>query len=336
MSGEKKPQWVAEMKRYEKPKIGSGVWQLVNTFVPYVGLWAAMVLMIRSGVFYAATLAVAALAALLLVRLFIFFHDACHGSFFPSRRVNAIMGRVIGVLTFTSYDEFRYTHGVHHATAGDLDRRGVGDIRTMTVEEYRQASPATRLAYRLYRHPLVMFLLGPLYTFLIHNRFPTAGSGSRRFWGVIFTDAGVAALATVLCLTLGWRTYLAIQLPVILMAGTIGVWLFYVQHQFDPSYWARHDEWGSLDAALLGSSHYRLPKVLQWGTANIGLHHIHHLRPRIPNYSLQACLSEVPEVQLENPLTVRRSFGSLGMNLWDEVKGSLVSFGQLRKQTLAG
>jgi omega-6 fatty acid desaturase (delta-12 desaturase) len=328
----KRPQWVADMKRYERPKVARAVWQLANTVVPYVGLWAGMIMMIRAGLPYALTLGVALIAAFFLIRLFIFFHDACHGSFFPSQTANRLMGRIIGVLSFTAFDEFRHSHGVHHATAGDLDRRGVGDVWTMTVAEYEAASPAARLSYRLYRHPLVMFFLGPIYTFLFLNRIPARGSGSRRFLSVILTDLGIAAVAVGLSLAFGWRTYLMIQLPVILMAGTIGIWLFYVQHQFDPSYWARHEEWGSVDAALLGSSHYRLPAILQWATASIGLHHIHHLRPRIPNYNLSVCHREVTEVQLDNPLTVARSFGSLRMNLWDEARGTLVSFRQFRRQ----
>jgi omega-6 fatty acid desaturase (delta-12 desaturase) len=328
----KKPRWLQEMKRFEKPRTGKAVWQLLDTFIPYAGLWVAMYLSIRSGLPYVVTLGLAVVAAFFLIRLFIFFHDACHGSYFASPAANRMMGRVIGVLTFTSYDEFRYTHGVHHATAGDLDRRGVGDVWTMTVQEYRDAPAMKRVSYRLYRHPFVMFFLGPLYTFLIANRFPTRGGDRRRFWGVILTDVGVLVMAAALSLVMGLRAYLAIQVPVILLAGVIGIWLFYVQHQFDPAYWARHDEWGSIDAALLGSSHYRLPALLQWATGNIGLHHIHHLRPRIPNYNLSTCLSEIPEVRVENPLTFRRSFGSLRMNLWDEMRGTLVSFRQARQQ----
>jgi omega-6 fatty acid desaturase (delta-12 desaturase) len=232
------------------------------------------------------------------VRLFIFFHDCCHGSFFASPRANRILGRLLGVIFFTSFDEFRYTHGRHHATVGDLDRRGTGDVWTMTAEEYLSAPRYKRIAYRIYREPLIMFGLGPLFTFLGVNLIPDRKLGKPRFWGVVKNDIGIAILATILCLTIGWQSYLLIQVPVILIAGMIGIWLFYVQHQFEPSYWARHDEWDSIEAALKGSSFYRLPKVLQWATGNIGLHHIHHLR----------------------------------LHLWDEANRRLISFRQLHQQ----
>jgi omega-6 fatty acid desaturase (delta-12 desaturase) len=323
------------MKRYEKARTGRAVWQLINSSVPYFGLWAVMVVMVRTSVPYVFTLGVAIVASLFLVRLFVLFHDTCHGSLFSTRRANVAVGRVVGALAFSCFDEFRYSHGVHHATVGDLDRRGVGDVWTMTVAEYQAAPRMTRLGYRMYRHPLVLFVLGPIFIFLVRNRFPTPGADVKRFWSVIFTDLGIAALAVLISLAFGWQTYLMIQLPVMLIAGAVGIWLFYVQHQFDPAYWAHHEEWGSVDAALIGSSHYKLPRVLQWVTANIGLHHIHHLRPRIPNYNLVTCLEEVPEVQLENPLTVGRSIRSINMNLWDEANQALISFRRLRKRSLA-
>ena len=328
-----KPQWLEDMKRFEKPSVGKAAWQLANTFIPYVGLWVAMYFTMSAGLPYVVTLALSVVAAFFLVRLFIFFHDACHGSYFKSDRANRYMGRAIGVLTFTSFDEFRHSHGIHHSTAGNLDRRGVGDVWTMTVQEYQQASRRERISYRVYRHPLILFVIGPISTFLVTNRIPVRGAGRRLFWSVMLTNVAIAGVALVLGFSMGWLRYLAIQLPVILISGSMGIWLFYVQHQFDPSYWARSDNWGRVDAALRGSSHYRLPKVLQWASGNIGLHHIHHLRPRIPNYNLPGCLVQTPEVHVKNPLTVRRSLSSIRMNLWDEVRGRLVSFSQVRQST---
>jgi omega-6 fatty acid desaturase (delta-12 desaturase) len=289
-----------------------------------------MILTVRSGWPYWTTLALAVAAAALLVRIFIFFHDCCHGSFFKSPKAMRVLGTITGILTFTPFAEFRYTHGVHHSTAGDLDRRGVGDVWTMTVAEYRAAPLKTRIAYRLYRNPLVMFFLGPIATFLILNRFPKS-TNPKQVTSVLLTDAGVLAIAAAVSLAFGLRTYLMVQLPIILLGGIAGVWLFYVQHQFDPSYWARHEEWGSIEAAMQGSSYYKLPRVLQWVSGNIGLHHVHHLKPRIPNYHLQRCLDAIPELQLPDFLTIRRSLKSIRLNLWDEERGVLIGFGGLRR-----
>ncbi len=325
------PPWLAAMKPFEVPDRTRALTQLVNTLVPYTALWVLMVLTVRRGLPYWTTLALAAVAAAFLVRVFIFFHDCCHGSFFRSSTANAVLGTILGVLTFTAFAEFRYTHGMHHATAGDLDRRGIGDVWTMTVAEYRAAALRTRLAYRLFRNPFVMFLLGPIGTFFIANRLPKKGSHAKQVRSVLITNAGLLLFAAAIGFTLGWTTYLKIQLPVMLIGGVGGIWLFYVQHQFDPSYWVRHEEWGSIEAALQGSSYYRLPKLLQWFSGNIGLHHVHHLKPRIPNYHLQRCLDAIPELQLPDSLSIRRSLKSVFLNLWDEENGALISFGQLRR-----
>ena len=327
------PPWLAAMKPFEVPDRTRALGQLLNTLVPYAALWVLMVLTVRYGLPYWTTLVLAALAAAFLVRAFIFFHDCCHGSFFRSSKANAVLGTVLGVLTFTPFAQFRYTHGMHHVTSGDLDRRGVGDVWTMTVAEYRAAPLRTRLADRLFRNPLVMFFLGPIGTFFLLNRLPKKGSSAKQVRSVMLTNLGVLLFAAVIGLTFGWATYFKIQVPVMLIGGVGGIWLFYVQHQFDPSYWARHEEWGSLEAALQGSSYYRLPKLLQWVSGNIGLHHVHHLKPRIPNYHLQRCLDAIPELQLPDFLTIRRSLKSVFLNLWDEEKGVLVSFGQLRRAT---
>jgi omega-6 fatty acid desaturase (delta-12 desaturase) len=301
----------------------------VNTFVPYVGLWVLMVYTVKTGMSYWITLALAVVAAAFLVRIFIFFHDAGHGSFFGSSRANAVLGYISGILAFTPYHSWRRAHALHHATAGNLDRRGAGDVWTMTVEEYRAAPLRTRMAYRIYRNPLVMLGLGPVSSFLITQRFFGKRDKRRERTSVLVTNLAILFIIVLASLTIGFGTYAAIQLPVILIAGAAGIWLFYVQHQYEGVYWARDDEWNATRAALEGSSYYKLPKVLQWLTGNIGLHHIHHLRPRIPNYNLQRCFDEVPAMQAVQPLTIRQSLKCLRMNLWDEKGQKLVSFRSL-------
>jgi omega-6 fatty acid desaturase (delta-12 desaturase) len=303
---------------------------LVNTFIPYITLWALMAYTVQSGVSYWVTLALAVVAAGLAARIFIFFHDCGHGSFFASRRANTLLGYIAGILTFTPYEDWRHHHGVHHATVGNLDRRGVGDVYTMTVDEYLAAPKLRRLVYRLYRHPLIMFGLGPGFMFLIFYRFAHKKSKSRQRYSVYLTNLAIATIIGAASLTIGFRTYVLVQLPITLIISTLGVWLFYVQHQFDGVYWARHEEWDSIRAALEGSSYYKLPKVLQWFTGNIGLHHIHHVRARIPNYNLQQCYDEVPAVQAVKPLTIRESLKSLRFGLYDEKQKKLTSFRSLQ------
>jgi omega-6 fatty acid desaturase (delta-12 desaturase) len=324
-----KPTWHQAIAAYAQSDRRKAIWQLVNTFVPYIGLWVLMIYTIRAGLSYWLTLPLILLAAVLQVRIFIFFHDCGHGSFFASPRANTALGYITGILTFTPYHDWRRAHAKHHATAGDLDRRGWGDVWTMTVEEYLAASRPVRLAYRLFRNPLLMFGLGPALIFLITQRFPHKGAKKREIISVIITDLAILAIVVVASLTIGLRTYLLIQLPILLIAGVLGLWLFYVQHQYEGVYWARHEVWDPINAALKGSSYYKLPKVLQWCSGNIGLHHIHHLRPRIPNYSLQRCYDAIPAMQEVQPLGFLESLKSLRMNLYDETQQRLVSFRSL-------
>ena len=321
-----RPEWLKAIARFEKPSTGRALIQLADTLIPYLVLIAIMIISVVNRWPVWTTLALSLPAGAFLVRLFIFFHDCCHGSFLANRRAMDMLGAVLGVLTFTPYADWRHSHGIHHSTSGNLDRRGVGDIWTMTLDEYRSSPLPRRISYRLFRHPLVMFGLGPLFAFVIGQRFPTHQAGQRQIISVLLTDATLLAIVVAASLTIGIRAYLLIQLPVIFIAGVGGIWLFYVQHQFDPTYWARTDDWGSMDAAMKGSSFYKLPKVLQWFSGNIGLHHIHHLRPRIPNYNLQRCLDQTPELQLKAPLTLRESLGSMRLNLWDEAHKKLLSF----------
>jgi omega-6 fatty acid desaturase (delta-12 desaturase) len=324
--GARRPPWQTHVARFSRPDRRQAIWQLTNTFLPYAGLWALMILTVERGLPYWVTLALAVPAAGLLVRIFIFFHDAGHGSFFASRRANTILGYVTGILTFTPFHDWTHAHALHHASAGNLDRRGTGDIWTMTVSEYLAAPWHQRLAYRVFRNPGIMLTIGPVLVFLILPRFPRRGKRKLDRNSIWITNLAIAAILVVAGLTIGLRTYALVQLPIIVMAASAGVWLFYVQHQYEGTYWARDGEWNFYKAALEGSSYYQLPRVLQWFTGNIGLHHIHHLQPRIPNYRLQQCYDAVPAVQAVTPVTLRSSLRSLRLNLWDEAQQKLVSF----------
>ncbi len=327
---QKKPDWYQTTSQYEKPDLGKAAWQIIDTFIPYVTLWAVMIYMVSYGFPYWATLAVSLVAAVLLVRIFIFFHDCCHGSFFASPRSNRILGYVSGILTFTPYEDWRRSHAIHHTTVGDLDRRGTGDIFLLTVDEYLSASGSKRLSYRLYRNPVVMFGIGPAVMFLFKFRFSSKGARKHERKSVIVTNLAIIAILLLAGFTIGLKTYLLIQLPIILIAGAMGIWLFYIQHDFEGVYWARHEDWDQMRASLEGCSYYKLPQILKWITGNIGLHHIHHVRPRIPNYNLQQCYRETPALQDIIPVTICKSLKTPWLNLWDEKQAKLVSFRSLK------
>jgi omega-6 fatty acid desaturase (delta-12 desaturase) len=324
-----RPAWYVVTAEYRQSNLRKSLWQLLDTFVPYCVLWAAMIYTVQQGLPYWITLALAVVAGAILVRIFILFHDCCHGSFFASRRANVILGYVTGILTFTPFDDWRYAHSLHHATAGDLDRRGVGDIWTMTIDEYLAAPLLKRIWYRVYRNPFVLFGPGPAVLFLFIQRFSTNGAGKRERNSVLFTNLSLLFVVGVASWTIGFWTYLLIQLPIILIAASLGLWLFYIQHQFESVYWRRRESWEPLKVALEGSSYFKLPKILQWFSGNIGLHHIHHVRPSIPNYNLQRCHDEIPAFQVVKPITIRTSIRSLRLGLCDEKKKKLVSFRSL-------
>jgi len=325
-----KPEWYGRTSPFARAATGSALRQLLTTLIPYLFLLYLMVLTVRHDYPYWLTLVLGVIAAALLARIFIFFHDCTHGSFLPSPRWNRNVGYLCGILTFTAFHDWRRSHFGHHITAGDLDRRGSGDITTMTVAEYLAAPLRQRLAYRLYRHPVILLGIGPLYYFLLRNRYPSPGAKKMDFYSVIFTNLALAAIIGTASLTIGLRTYLLVQLPVLQLAATLGVWLFYNQHQFAGVYWARHEEWDPWRVAMEGASYYQLPAMLQWITGNIGFHHVHHIHPGIPNYRLQECYAAIAELQAVKPLSLRRSLGSLRLNLWDEEQRRLVSFGSLR------
>jgi omega-6 fatty acid desaturase (delta-12 desaturase) len=277
---------------------------------------------------YWLTLALALPAAGLLVRLFIIQHDCGHGSFFASRRLNDLVGSLIGVLTLTPYQYWRRTHALHHANTGNLEHRDFGEVETLTVAEYKALSRWGKLRYRVYRHPLVLFVVGPVYQFVVKHRAPWDAPRSwRKEWrGVMLTNLGLAAILAAAWATVGLERFLLVQVPITLLSGTLGVWLFYVQHQFEDTYWENPPEWAFHDAALEGSSFYDLPRVLDWFTGSIGFHHVHHLASRIPNYRLRQAMREVPELSHVTRLTLRDSLATVRLKLWDEERSRMVGF----------
>lgn len=319
--------WREIVLRFQRPSNGRASWQLINTLVPYLLCWYVMTKTIE--VSYWLTLPIAIVAAGLLVRIFIIFHDCGHGSFFGSPTANRITGFLSGLLTFTPYHHWRQAHAEHHRTAGQLDRRGVGDVWTMTVQEYRTASRGRRLAYRLSRNPLVLFVLAPLYVFVVRQRFPFITKHKRERRSVHWMNAAVLAMVVTISALIGVREYLSIQLTVTALSGTAGIWLFFVQHQFESAYWESGKNWDYAEAALKGSSFYKLPRILQWFSGNIGFHHIHHLNPRIPNYNLQRCHESDPFFQQVKPLTLLSSFKSVYAQLWDEQRKKMVRYRQV-------
>ncbi|WP_027349919.1 fatty acid desaturase [Halotalea alkalilenta] len=304
--------------------------EIAITVIPFVLAWALLWYCVSQG--YWIGLALVIPAAGLLVRMFMIMHDCSHGSFFRSRRTNDWVGRAIGVLTLTPFDFWRHTHELHHANSGNLDRPRVGGIDTLTVREYRALTPLQRLRYRAYRHPLVLFGLGPAYIFLLDNRLPVGfmRAGAMPWLSTMATNLAIAAVTAAMIWLVGVVPFLLVQLPIMLLATSIGVWLFYVQHQFEETFWARDEEWNVRVAGLHGSSHYDLPAVLRWFTANIGVHHVHHLCSRIPCYRLPEVLREHPELRDIGRLTLGQSLVLVRLMLWDEDQRRLVSFKQAR------
>ena len=321
--------WKAAVAEFQRPHAGRATWQLVNTVGAYVVVW--FLLWLSLSVSWWLTLPLVLLAGGLLVRVFIIFHDCGHGSFFASRFANDLWGCVTGLLCFTPYYHWRGEHAIHHGATGDLDRRGIGDVWTMTVQEYIEASRWKRFSYRLARNPLVLFVVAPVVLFLVLQRIPRAGAKPQERRCVWWMNAAVLAMGAGMALVFGVVPYVLLQLAVLMIAGAAGVWLFYVQHQFEDAYWERGDGWDYTDAALRGSSFVKLPKVLQWFSGNIGFHHVHHLSPRIPNYHLERCHHSDPMFHGVQTMTLWGSVRSLGLRLWDESSRKLIGWRQLRR-----
>ncbi len=326
----KKPSWSALLAQYRQPDPLRSTVEIIVTAVPFVGLWALAALAVLNGHWWGLVLTVP--AAGLLVRLFILQHDCGHGTLFAQRGLNDWTGRVIGIFTLTPYDYWRRTHAVHHASAGNLDRRGIGDVDTLTVREYQALSRFARVRYRLYRHPVVMFGLGPAWLFLCQYRLPIGlmRAGAQPWISTFATNLGIAVPVVAMIWLVGLVPFLVVQVPITLMAATAGVWLFYVQHQFEETHWSGDGEWTFQHAALHGSSHYDLPLVLRWFTGNIGIHHVHHLAAKIPFYRLPEVLRDHPELRSMGRITLLESLKCVRLVLWDESARRLISFREAR------
>jgi acyl-lipid omega-6 desaturase (Delta-12 desaturase) len=329
MTCESTSPWRETLAPFAVPCVVRGLLTVVTSAVPYVALCLAMYLTL--GVSPALTAVLAIFAAGFLVRVFVVFHDCAHGSLLPSRRGNAVLGTVLGLLVLSPFRRWRHDHAVHHATSGDLDRRGVGDILTLTVVEYRARSWRGRAAYRLIRNPLVMFGLGPVFAMIVGPRLVARGARPRMRNSVLGTDVALVVLVAGACWLVGWRDFLIVWAPAALLAGSVGIWLFYVQHQFEDAYWQNGVDWSYAEAALRGSSYLKLPRVLGFFTGNIGLHHVHHLNARIPNYNLRRAHDASPMFAAVPTLSLWDGLRATRFKLWDEQAGRLVTFAQARR-----
>ncbi|MGG0287603.1 fatty acid desaturase [Peribacillus butanolivorans] len=313
---------------FEQSTTKESIWQIINTLGPFIILW--YLTYISLSVSYWLALVPAVIAAGFLTRIFIIFHDCTHHSFFKSRRINRIVGTAMGVLTLFPFDQWGHEHSVHHATSGNLDKRGTGDIWTLTVDEYLAAPLKLRLAYRFYRNPLVMFGIGPIYVFLLKNRFNRKGARKKEKMNTYLTNILIVVLVGLLCLAVGWQSVLLVQGSIFLISGSVGIWLFYVQHTFEDSYFEEDKEWEYVKAAVEGSSFYKLPKLMQFLTGNIGYHHVHHLSPRVPNYKLEEAHNNTLPLKNVPTITLATSLRSIRFRLWDEENKNFIGFKDLR------
>lgn len=317
--------WLKRLAPYRAPDWRRSLFELGVTVIPFAALWALAAAALMNGIWWGVLLTVP--AAGFLVRLFMIQHDCGHGAFFGRRKVDDWIGRAIGVLTLTPYGSWRRSHAIHHASSGNLDARGVGDVKTLTVAEYRALSPMGQLGYRLYRHPAVMFGLGPIWLFILIQRLPGAlREGLAPWTSTMATNAAIVVLYAGLIALVGWLPFLLIQLPIVLLGGAAGIWLFYVQHQFEQTEWSRQEDWSFETAALRGSSYYDLPAPLRWLTANIGIHHVHHISSRVPFYRLPEVIRDYPELTRIGRVSLLDSLRAVRLVLWNEATRKLVSF----------
>lgn len=315
---------------YEKTEMKSSVRQLINTLGPLVVLWYAAYLSLS--VSYWLTIILAIVTSGFVIRTFIICHDCTHQSFFKNKLANKIVGTITGIVALVPYEQWKYSHSMHHATSSNLDKRGTGDMWLLTVDEYIEASKWRRLAYRFYRNPLVMFGLGPISVFLVQYRFNRKGAKRKERINTYVVNISIVVIYSLLIWAVGWQAFVMIQGPVFFVAGCLGIWLFYVQHQFEDSYFENEDEWDYVKAAVDGSSYYKLPKVLQWFTGNIGFHHVHHLSPKVPNYHLEEAHNATPPLQHATTITLSTSLKSLHFRLWDENNKTFISFGEMKRR----
>ena len=328
-------EWILVLSAYREPNARRSAFELGVTVLPFLAIFALAWWILPMS--WVVAMGLAILNAGFLVRLFIIQHDCGHGSYFRNRTLSDWVGRLLGVLTLTPYDVWRRTHAIHHASSGNLDNRGVGDIVTLTVAEYRALSPLGRLRYRLYRHPITLFLIGPIYIFVIQNRLPVGlmRAGAQYWTSAMVTNLAIATIIGAIFWFGGWQPLVLIVFPTVLVAASAGVWLFFVQHQFEETHWEKGDDWQLHDAALNGSSNYVLPPVLRWFSGNIGIHHVHHLYARIPFYRLPEVLRDHVALANAQRLTLLESFACARLHLWDEASRRLLSFAEARKLPVA-
>lgn len=320
--------WQKLIMKYTQPDSRKSLIQLINTFIPYVIMWVLMVLSTK--ISYVLTLGLAVIAAGFLVRIFIIFHDCGHGSFFKSKKANDIVGIISGIVVHTPYYKWHAQHADHHATTVNLDQRGLGDIWTMTVSEYLNATKFQRFMYRTVRNPFILFVFGPIYLLLILNRVTKKGLSSKAKWNVYLTNIAILVFAVAMSFLIGIKAFLFIHLTHLFIAQAVGLWLFYAQHNFEDVSWERADNWDYKRAAIHGSSFLKLPLILQWFTGNIGFHHVHHLSPRIPNYNLARCQYENDFFKDVKPITFMSTFKAMKLGLWDEASHQLIRFRNVR------
>jgi acyl-lipid omega-6 desaturase (Delta-12 desaturase) len=319
--------WEKVVMKYNHPNLPKSIWQICNTLIPYLLLWYAIYQSLHYS--YIITFLLAILASGFLIRLFIIFHDCGHGSFFKSTKTNDTVGIILGILAFTPYYKWHQQHHIHHTTVGNLDKRGIGDVWTLTVEEYQKLSKRKQLFYRIFRNPWILFSIGPLFLILVQNRLSNRNMSSRERWNTYFTNIVLLILTVLLGMLIGFKTLLIIQLPLLYISHCIGLWLFYMQHQFDDVSWERNINWDYKTAAIKGSSFLKLPYILQWFTGNIGFHHVHHLSSKIPNYNLAHCHYENEMFKDIKPIMFFKTFKALNLSLWDEASQRMTSFRKL-------
>lgn len=329
MTQQDKGGWRSDIAPYERPHMKHSVWQIINTVGPFFVLWYFAFLSLSFSIWLTFVLDI--IAAGFLIRIFIIFHDCCHKSFFKNKIANEIVGTLTGILTFVPYHQWRYTHSVHHASSGNLDRRGVGDIWTLTVDEYMASSFLRRLYYRIYRNPLVMFIIGPIFIFLIDYRFNRKRAGMKERINTYITNLAIVGSIALLCWGIGWQSFLLIQGPMFFFSGMAGIWLFYVQHNYEETYYENEAEWDYVKAAMHGSSFYNLPRILHWITGNIGYHHIHHLSPRVPNYYLKKVHNKNAALRNVQTITLKTSLESLKFRIWSEESKKFIQFKDLKR-----
>lgn len=328
MSKEKTAQLRKFVAPFEKADVKASVRQLVNTIPPAILFWFLAYQALDISILL--TIALSAVTSGFIIRMFIIFHDCTHGSFFKNKKANAIVGTFTGIMTLFAFEKWKREHSIHHASSGNLDKRGVGDIWVMTIEEYVEASKWERFKYRMYRNPLVMFGLGPIFLILISSRFNRKDARKKERNNTYLTNVCIVVLYALLIWAIGWQSFVIVQGTTMFIAGALGIWLFYIQHTFEDSYFEDESEWDYVKAAIEGSSYYKLPKVLQWVTGNIGFHHVHHLSPRVPNYNLEKAHDSTPPIQMATTVDIKLSLKSLRYKLYDEKNKRFVTFGEVK------